>query len=259
MKCYDHIPDFLARWIAQQKTFWVATAPLGGDGLINLSPKGSEGTFHVVNPNRVWYEDLTGSGVETIAHVRENGRITILFNAFEGPPRISRLYGRGTVYEFGTPEYDALIPPEKRQAGSRAVIMIDVFKATTSCGFSVPLYAYRGERSLLSVIITGKEALDIEAEKDLDQSCSAPPRPKLGLKDYWTENNLKSQNGLPGLLFAPESMSTFHTSKTDFQTPTAKPAEKVQGPLLEMDRKMGVGFLVGVVVSVSFMKFARPS
>jgi hypothetical protein len=96
-KYYDSIPSFLNTWLTNQKIFWVATAPLSESGLVSVSPKGVEGTFHIVNENRVWYEDLTGSGVETVSHVRENGRITILFNAFEGPPRIVRLYGRGRV------------------------------------------------------------------------------------------------------------------------------------------------------------------
>lgn len=103
--------------------------------------------FHIVNPRQVWYEDLTGSGesesvveclswktrpgVETISHLRENGRITVLFNAFEGPPRIARLYGRGTVYEFGTPEYNSFIPAESRKPGSRSVIVVDVYKVST--------------------------------------------------------------------------------------------------------------------------------
>jgi len=106
---YDEIPSFLVPWINAQKIFWVATAPLSEDGHVNVSPKGFENTMHVVlkevdtdgekkaTSNAVWYEDLTGSGVETISHLRENGRITIMFTAFEGPPRIVRLFGTGTV------------------------------------------------------------------------------------------------------------------------------------------------------------------
>jgi hypothetical protein len=111
----DEIPEFVLPWVAKQKVFWVATAALSNDGLINLSPKGIDGTFNIVNPRKVWFEDLSGSGacglelfelkhvdpnifmlgIATVAHVRENGRITILFNAFEGFPRILRIYGKG--------------------------------------------------------------------------------------------------------------------------------------------------------------------
>lgn len=113
-KFFDEIPEFLFPWIKQQEAFWVATAPLNPDGHINVSPKGIRGCFHVVNANKVWYQDLSGSGesrllfagilavvanvligIETISHIRENGRITILLNAFEGPPRIVRLFGKG--------------------------------------------------------------------------------------------------------------------------------------------------------------------
>ena len=115
-KFFDEIPQFLVEWILKQKMFWVASAPLTSDGYVNVSPKGIEGSFHVVSPTQVWYEDLTGSGmsqavlhlslpidyyvselsgVETIAHLRENGRITVLFNAFDGPPRIARIFGKG--------------------------------------------------------------------------------------------------------------------------------------------------------------------
>ena len=166
---FDHIPEFLSTWILEQKIFWVATAPLSGQGHVNLSPKGGQGTFHIIDEHTVWYEDLTGSGkqivmdnqlansfrtllgVETISHIRENGRITVLFNAFEGPPRITRLWGTGitptcqagynvtsrlttsisgTVYEFDTPEYNALLQ-NNRRPGSRSVIMISVHKAST--------------------------------------------------------------------------------------------------------------------------------
>lgn len=114
----DEIPNYVMEWIPKQHVFWVASAPLTADGHVNISPKGIDGTFHVVNSRQVWYEDLSGSGAfstiqlcyktcilrcipilgaETISHIRENGRITILFNAFDGPPRIIRLYGKGNI------------------------------------------------------------------------------------------------------------------------------------------------------------------
>ncbi|KAJ3563809.1 hypothetical protein NP233_g8692 [Leucocoprinus birnbaumii] len=96
VKFYDTIPDFVVPWLKAQKVFWVATAPLTGEGHVNVSPKGIfEGNFCVVDEKSVWYEDLTGSGVETISHLRENGRITVMFTAFDGPPRICRLFGKG--------------------------------------------------------------------------------------------------------------------------------------------------------------------
>ena len=95
VKFYDHIPPDLIKWLLKQEMFCVATAPLSPDGHVNLSPKGLKGSFHIISPNRVWYQDITGSGVETISHLRENGRITLMFNAFEGAPRICRLWGIG--------------------------------------------------------------------------------------------------------------------------------------------------------------------
>ena len=97
---FDSIPPNILEWIGEQEMFWVATAPLTENGHINVSPKGLRGTFHIVNANKVWYEDISGSGVETIAHVKENGRITIMFSAFKGPPRIVRLFGKGELAQF---------------------------------------------------------------------------------------------------------------------------------------------------------------
>ncbi|EIW75791.1 hypothetical protein CONPUDRAFT_158580 [Coniophora puteana RWD-64-598 SS2] len=121
---YDHIPEDLAEWMLKQPMFWVSSAPLSGEGHVNVSPKGTPDSFHMTNPNQVWYEDLSGSGVETISHLREpgNGRTTVLFQAMEGGPRLLRLFGKGKVSEIGTPEYESLIPRENRKAGSRAAI-----------------------------------------------------------------------------------------------------------------------------------------
>src|SRR4051794_31344377 len=103
----EEISDELAKWIVRQPMFFVATAPSGRDGHVNVSPKGLAG-LAVLGPRRVAYLDLTGSGVETIAHVRDNGRITIMFCAFSGPPRICRLHGRGAVHLLGSKEFDEL-------------------------------------------------------------------------------------------------------------------------------------------------------
>ncbi|KAF8066952.1 hypothetical protein FPV67DRAFT_1497197 [Lyophyllum atratum] len=252
---FEKIPDFLIRWIDQQKVFWVATAPLISDGLINISPKGMSGSFHVVNANQVWYEDLTGSGIETVAHVRENGRITVLFNAFEGPPRICRLYGKGTVYEFGTPQYEAFLPPEKRQIGSRAVILIDVFKVGTSCGYAVPFYTYKAERYRLHTVFQGRELADVDAEKELDASfCSVPPRPEKGLKRYWFAKNAKSLDGIPGILTGQDSLARF-------QTPThsmAKDDEREGAAIGTGELRLLAAFLTGVILTASYMKLVKP-
>src|SRR3954471_7074384 len=108
-KVFDAIDDHLREWIARQPMFFVGTAPLAGDGHVNVSPKGPAGTFRVLGPRRVAYLDIVGSGAETIAHVRENGRIVVMFCAFEGAPKILRLHGRGEVLPAGDPRYDALL------------------------------------------------------------------------------------------------------------------------------------------------------
>ncbi|KAG8782850.1 hypothetical protein FRC12_020362 [Ceratobasidium sp. 428] len=148
-KFFDTIPSELIPWIEEQRCFWVATAPLSAKGHVNISPKGMAGTFKILDEKTFFYQDLTGSGVETASHLRENGRITVLFNAFEGPPRILRLFGTGKVYELGSPRYNELIPLEERLPGSRAAVVVDVHKVGTSCGFSVPLYKLEGDRQVL--------------------------------------------------------------------------------------------------------------
>ncbi|KAI0327275.1 hypothetical protein GY45DRAFT_1327885 [Cubamyces sp. BRFM 1775] len=193
VKFYDHIPPDLIKWLLKQEMFCVATAPLSPDGHVNLSPKGLKGSFHIISPNRVWYQDITGSGVETISHLRENGRITLMFNAFEGAPRICRLWGKGTVHEFGTPEYETYIPPEIRRPGSRAAIVIDVHKVSTSCGYSVPYYEFKGHRQALLTYYDKRERKD-QADPNLHAD--------KGLRAYWIDENLESIDGLPGLAVA---------------------------------------------------------
>ncbi|RXW20391.1 hypothetical protein EST38_g5460 [Candolleomyces aberdarensis] len=174
---YAEIPDSLIEWIKKQHIFWVASAPLSAEGHVNISPKGVAGTFHIESPTKVWYEDLSGSGAETIAHIRENGRVTILFNAFDGPPRILRLYCKGSFYELGSPEYDAVLPPGTRQPGSRAVIMLDVYKVATTCGYSVPYYSFVGHRTPLLDWAARKEAIDLATSRANPRSPSSAPTP----------------------------------------------------------------------------------
>jgi hypothetical protein len=148
-KVHERIDDRLRAFIERQRLFFVATAPTGPGGHVNLSPKGIDGTFAVVDDRTVAYLDITASGAETIAHLRDNGRITLMFCAFEGPPNIVRLHGRGrfvTLYDDG---YDELASAFKPVAGARAVVMVDVDRVSDSCGYGVPLYDYVGERDLL--------------------------------------------------------------------------------------------------------------
>src|SRR5450631_3184464 len=140
-------PD-LAQWWCEQPVFFVATAPSGSAGHVNLSPKGYD-TLRVLAADRVAYLDLTGSGVETIAHLRENGRVTLMACAFSGNPRISRIYGRGTVHMIGSPEFDALAGEFPDLPGRRAVIDVAVDRVTTSCGYSVPLMDLVDDRERL--------------------------------------------------------------------------------------------------------------
>ncbi|MGE9292040.1 MAG: pyridoxamine 5'-phosphate oxidase family protein [Puniceicoccales bacterium] len=147
-KVFDAIDAKLAEWIGQQHIFFVATAPLSGDGLVNVSPKGYD-SFRILDEHTVAYLDLTGSGVETISHLKENGRITIMFCAFEGGPKILRLQGKGEALELGSPGYEALIGNFEELSGARAIIKVNVTRIADSCGFAVPFMDYQGERDTL--------------------------------------------------------------------------------------------------------------
>jgi hypothetical protein len=168
----------LAEWWRAQPVFFVATAPAGVDGHVNLSPKGYD-TLRVLAPDRVAYLDLTGSGVETIAHLRDNGRITLMACSFSGNPRISRIYGRGTVRRAGTAAFDALAPEFPALPGCRSIIEIAVESVTTSCGYAVPQMELVGERDRLTAWAEQKGADGIAA--------------------YWSSKNAASIDGLPGI------------------------------------------------------------
>ena len=174
----DAITDELAAFIAAQRVFFVATAPTDG-GHVNLSPKGLD-TFTVLDPSKVAYLDLTGSGVETIAHLRDNGRITLMFCAFEGPPMIVRVYGRGSTLVPADPGFADLRNhfPAARKA-VRAVIAVHIDEVRTSCGYGVPLMDYAGDRD--------------------DQDRWADRKGEDGLVRYRAEKNAFSLDGLPGL------------------------------------------------------------
>ncbi|MEL6924144.1 MAG: pyridoxamine 5'-phosphate oxidase family protein [Bacteroidota bacterium] len=179
-KIYDHIPANLQKWIPQQKLFFVASAPLSGDGLINLSPKGLD-SFRILDEHTVAYLDLTGSGVETIAHVQENQRLTMMFCAFEGAPNIVRLYGKAEVHQKGTEGYAALSHHFPEYVNARSIIVNRLSKVTTACGYAVPYMDYRGDR----------DVLDKWAEK----------KGPAGIDAYQKEKNTSSLDGMTGLKF----------------------------------------------------------
>ena len=184
-KEHETINEGLCEWAGKQKMFFVSTAPLSGDGRVNCSPKGMD-TFRILGPKTVAYLDLTGSGVETIAHLQENGRITIMFCAFEGSPNIVRFYGKGKVLERGTPEYEAKLEHFDEQLGARAIIHVDVDRIIDSCGYSIPHYQFVGERDILTKWSERKGQEGVEA--------------------YNQENNLQSLDGQPGV--EPKSPSS---------------------------------------------------
>lgn len=175
-RLYERIDAGLQAFIEAQRVFFVATAPLGAAGHINLSPKGLD-TFRVLGANKVAYLDHVGSGVETIAHLKENHRIVMMWCAFEGPPRIVRLHGQGEVLEPQCEEYDRLRPLFPQNPSGRAIILVDVDRIADSCGFGVPLYAFQGERSQLVAWADRKG-------------------PK-GLRQYQADKNETSIDGLP--------------------------------------------------------------
>ena len=178
-KVFEGIDESLAGWLASQPVFFVATAPLAGDGLVNCSPKGLAGTFAVLGPRQVGYLDLTGSGIETVAHLRENGRIVVMFCAFDGRPRIVRLHGTGRVVLPDDPSFDGLVGRFSDHPGVRSVIVVDLARISDSCGYAVPRLDYVQDRDVL----------------DLDAAKKGPDK----LAAYRAERNATSLDNLPGL------------------------------------------------------------
>ena len=178
-KLHDIIDDRITAFIEAQKIFFVATAPSTGDGHVNMSPKGYD-SFRILGPNKVAYLDLGGSGIETVAHLRENGRITFMFCAFEGKPNILRLYGKGEAVCFDEPGFgDSLaLFPEFPKA--RAIITADITRIQDSCGWGVPFYDFKGDRDQL--VRTNAHRSDEE------------------WRDKRYASNAQSIDGLPGLV-----------------------------------------------------------
>jgi hypothetical protein len=151
-KVYEGIDDHQREWIAKQPLFFVGSAPLDGEGHVNVSPKGPIGTLRVLDDHTVAYLDMIGSGAETAAHVRENGRIVVMLCAFEGPPRILRLHGRAEIVGSEDPRFEELFKragferPHDIDEARRAIFLVDVTRVSDSCGYGVPLMSYEGQR-----------------------------------------------------------------------------------------------------------------
>lgn len=177
-KEYTEITEGLQQWIDRQHMFFVATAPLAGDGLINCSPKGLD-SLRTLGPMRLAYVDTGGSGIETVAHLKENGRILLMMCAFEGPPKIHRFYGRGTVLEPHHDDFAETLAKFPEHPAARNIIVIDVDRIIDSCGFGVPLYEFKKHRDSLHNYFNSKSQDDIEA--------------------YRVKKNTVSLDGLPGL------------------------------------------------------------
>ncbi len=183
-RVYEEIGEHLRGWIDRQSMFFVATAPLAGDGHVNVSPKGPIGTLRVLGPHSVAYLDVVGSGAETIAHVRENGRIVIMLCAFSGPPKIVRLHGHGTVLFPDDLGFEELIggfeQPEHPQA-QRAIVSVEVTRIADSCGYGVPLMSFDGTRphqnawAAKKLRIGGPEAIDEYRQEKNSHSIDALP------------------------------------------------------------------------------------
>jgi hypothetical protein len=174
---FDGIDETLQAWIDVQSLFFVATAPLGADGLVNLSPRGHD-TFSVLGRYKVGWLDLTGSGIETIAHLRENGRICIMFCSFDTRPRIVRLPGRGRVALPGSSEFDDLVARHPANPSTRAAIIVNISRVSDSCGWGVPIMELVGEREILQAHATRLGPAKMVA--------------------YRAERNAVSVDGLPG-------------------------------------------------------------
>jgi Pyridoxamine 5'-phosphate oxidase len=162
-KVFESIDEHQRDWIARRELFFVGTAPLTSDGRVNVSPKGPMGTFRVLDDHTVAYLDMVGSGAETVAHLRENGRIVVMFCAFEGPPRILRLHGRGEVITAEDPRFAELYAradfdaPHDIEAARRAVIVVEVERIADACGYGVPTDGLRG-RARARREVGGEEA-----------------------------------------------------------------------------------------------------
>ena len=187
-KVYDGISDVQREWIARQAMFFVGSAPLAADGHVNVSPKGPISSLAVLDDRTVAYLDVVGSGAETIAHIRENGRVVVMLCAFDGPPRILRLHGTGEVVPASDARFTGLFEqagfePFEVPESHRSIIVVHVDRVADSCGYGVPLMDYVGERP--------------------HQGASSAKRVRVhgpgAYVDYQREHNAASIDGLPAV------------------------------------------------------------
>ena len=174
-KVYQKLDERLIAFIQKQKLFFVSTAALAQESLINISPKGYD-SLRILDETTVAYIDLTGSGAETIAHLKENQRITFLFCAFEGPPKLVRLHGKGEVLERDTPAFESLKHLFPNYVSARSIIKVSVHRISDSCGYTVPLYDFKEDRDTMHKWAANKG--------------------EAALVDYRKEKNSKSLDGL---------------------------------------------------------------
>ncbi|MGI9329318.1 MAG: pyridoxamine 5'-phosphate oxidase family protein [Gammaproteobacteria bacterium] len=178
-KTYTSIDPDIQHWISQQHMFFVATAPLAAEGLVNLSPKGHD-TLRVIDEHTLAFLDYGGSGIETVAHLRENQRIVIMMCAVEGAPKIYRFHGRGQVITPVDDDFGRLAQLfDRSELGIRSIIRVNVGRVSDSCGFGVPFYDYQGERP------TSPNYIRVQGAKKI--------------RAYLKEENSRSLDGLPGL------------------------------------------------------------
>src|SRR4051812_740439 len=183
-KVFDEIDEKLAAWIGRQRMFFVGTAPSGDGGHVNVSPKGPIESLRILDPHTVAYQDIIGSGAETIAHLRENGRIVVMFCAFEGPPRILRLHGHGSVLPVEAVDFPGT---EVRADARRAVIRVDVERIADSCGYGVPVMEY----------VSGRPQYAAWADTKVRKGG------ERALDEYMAEKNAVSIDGLPAVDLEP--------------------------------------------------------
>lgn len=179
-KEYTEISERLQEWIKQQHVFFVATAPLSADGLINCSPKGLD-SLRILSPRTLSYVDVGGSGIETVAHLKENGRIVIMLCAFDGPPKIFRFYGTGSVVESHDDRFADLLAGFPGQPSARNIIEVSIERIIDSCGYGVPFYEFKKQRDSFDNYYGNKTDEDVA--------------------EYRKKRNATSLDGLPGLSF----------------------------------------------------------
>ncbi|KAI2632788.1 pyridoxamine phosphate oxidase family protein [Xylaria nigripes] len=250
---YEEIPPHLVDWMLTQKVFWVSTAPLSGSGHVNVSPKGgnSREGFGIPNTRSFWYMDMTGSGNETISHLLEpgNGRITILFNAFEGPPRIVRLWGKGKVLEYGTPEFNDIVAREniKTMPGTRSVIVVDVHQAGSSCGYQVPFFSFVDHRHVLQEHFK-KKAQRFEAGNE-----------KESMDRYWASKNAYSMDGLPGMMRALRTGKELSIEPVKKMVGNMVPKNRGKGATANIELHIAYLIIVVLVAFVAILAATHPA